>query len=117
MIGDDLEGVVASTPRKRFIPTKTIPISQQDAPPIYGVRPVYKEVANLRLLEGRFFDAGEESRADPVCVLGVGARSNLFGASDPMDQYVKLDQQWFRVIGVAGPQLSMSAEILSLIHI
>jgi putative ABC transport system permease protein len=114
VIGDDLEGVVASTPRKRFIPAKTIPISQQDAPPIYGVRPVYKEVANLRLLEGRFFDAGEESRADPVCVLGVGARSNLFGASDPMGQYVKLDQQWFRVIGVAGPQLSMSTEIAGL---
>src|ERR1700723_3657988 len=37
--GDDLEGVVASTPRKRFIPAKTIPISQQEAPPIYGVRP------------------------------------------------------------------------------
>lgn len=114
VIGDDLGGVVASTPRKRFVPAKTIPISQQDAPPIYGVRPVYKEVANLRLLEGRFFDTVEESRADPVCVLGVGARSNLFGASDPMGQYVKLDQQWFRVIGVAGPQLSMSTEIAGL---
>jgi putative ABC transport system permease protein len=114
VIGDDVDGVVASTPRKRFIPTKTIPTSQQDAPPVYGVRPVYQEVANLRLLQGRFFDPGEESRADPVCVLGVGARSNLFGASDPMGQYVKLDQQWFRVIGVAGPQLSMQTEIAGL---
>src|SRR4029077_5297095 len=69
-----------------------------------------KDIAGLHLLEGRFFDPGEESRADPVCVLGAGARSNLFGVSDPIDQYVKVDEQWFRVIGVAGPQLSAQTE-------
>src|SRR6267143_3911887 len=105
VIGDDVDGIVASTPRKRFTPTKTIPKGQQDVPSVYGVRPAYKDIAGLRLLEGRFFDAGEESRADAVCVLGAGAKSNLFGASDPIDQYVKVDEQWFRVIGVVGPQL------------
>ena len=43
--------------------------------------------------------------------LGCGARSNLFGGSDPIDRYVKVDEQWFRVIGVAGPQLSSNTEI------
>ena len=110
VIGDDVDGIVASTPRKRFSPTKTIPKSQQDVPSVYGVKPIYKDIAGLHLLEGRFFDPGEESRADPVCVLGAGARSNLFGVSDPIDQYVKVDEQWFRVIGVAGPQLSAQTE-------
>jgi putative ABC transport system permease protein len=114
VISDDVDGVVASTPRKRFIPTKTIPKSQQDVPSVYGVKPVYQEIAGLRLLEGRFFDPGEESRAEPVCVLGAGARSNLFGAADPIDQYVKVDEQWFRIIGVAGPQLSTQTEIAGL---
>ena len=114
VIADDLDGVLLSTPRKRFVPTKTIPKSQQDAPSVYGVRPIYKDIVSLRLLGGRFFDQGEESRADPVCVLGTGARSNLFGASDPIGQYVKVDQQWFRVIGVAGPQLSTQTEIAGL---
>src|SRR5882762_3182323 len=114
VIGDEVEGIVASTPRKRFIPTKTIPKGQQDVPAVYGVQAAYKEIAGLRLLEGRFFDRGEESRADPVCVLGAGAKSNLFGASGPIDQYVKVDEQWFRVIGVAGPQLSTQAEIAGL---
>src|SRR5467141_2315556 len=60
VIGDDVDGIVASTPRKRFTPTKTIPKGQQDVPSVYGVRPAYKDIAGLRLLEGRFFDAGEE---------------------------------------------------------
>jgi len=114
VIADDVDGIVASTPRKRFTPTKTIPKSQQDVPSVYGVKPIYKEIAGLHLLEGRFFDPGEESRADPVCVLGAGARSNLFGASDPIDQYVKVDEQWFRVIGVVGPQLSAQTESAGL---
>jgi putative ABC transport system permease protein len=114
VISDDVDGVVASTPRKRFTPTKTIPKSQQDVPTVYGVRHTYKEIAGLGLLEGRFFDPGEESQAAPVCVLGSGARSNLFGASDPIDQYVKVDEQWFRVIGVVAPQLSSQTEIAGL---
>ena len=114
VIADDVDGIVASTPRKRFAPTKTIPKSQQDVPSVYGVKPIYKEIAGLHLLKGRFFAPGEESRADPVCVLGAGARSNLFGASDPIDQYVKVDEQWFRVIGVVGPQLSAQTESAGL---
>jgi putative ABC transport system permease protein len=114
VIADDVDGIVASTPRKRFTPTKTIPKSQQDVPSVYGVKPIYKEIAGLHLLEGRFFDPSEESRADPVCVLGAGARSNLFGVSDPIDQYVKVDEQWFRVIGVAEPQLSAQTESAGL---
>jgi putative ABC transport system permease protein len=114
VINDDIDGIVAATPRKRFVPTKTIPKSQQDVPQVYGVRPSYRVIAGLHLLKGRFFDATEESHAAPVCVLGAGARSNLFGAADPVDQYVKVDEQWFRVIGVAGPQLSTQREIAGL---
>jgi putative ABC transport system permease protein len=35
----------------------------------------------------------------------------LFGASNPIDQYVKVNEQWFRVIGVASPQLSSQTEV------
>jgi putative ABC transport system permease protein len=114
VIADDVDGIVASTPRKRFAPTKTIPKSQQDVPSVYGVKPIYKEIAGLHLLEGRFFGPSEEGRADAVCVLGAGARSNLFGGSDPIGQYVKVDEQWFRVIGVARPQLSAQTESAGL---
>ena len=66
------------------------------------------------MVEGRFFDEDDESQAKPVCVLGAGARSSLFGASNPIGQYVKVDEQWFRVIGVAGPQLSSQTEVAGI---
>src|ERR1700730_13450879 len=73
VIRDDVNDIVASTPRKRMTPSKTIPKSQQDPPTVYGVSPSYPSIAGLHLLQGRFFDQGEESRAEPVCVLGVAA--------------------------------------------
>jgi putative ABC transport system permease protein len=106
----DVDSIVASTPRKSMTPTKTIPQAQQDAPTIYGVRPEYQQIEGLHLLAGRFFNQNEEDRGAPVCVLGVAARWSLFGDTNPIDQYVKANDQWFRVIGVASPQLSASSE-------
>ncbi|MGO9088262.1 MAG: ABC transporter permease [Candidatus Sulfotelmatobacter sp.] len=112
VIRDDVGGdIVAATPRKRLTPTKTIPKSQQDPPTVYGVNPSYLKIAGLHVLEGRFFTDDEETRASPVCVLGAAARSSLFGGTDPMGQYIKANEQWFRVIGVASPQLSSQTEV------
>jgi putative ABC transport system permease protein len=111
IILDDLDDVAAATPRKRFTPTKTIPKSQQDPPVVYGVDANYTQIAGLHLIQGRFFNAEEESHARPICVLGAGAKSNLFGAANPIGQYVKLNQQWFQVVGVASPQLSSQTEV------
>jgi putative ABC transport system permease protein len=111
VIRDSADGILASTPRKRLTPTKTIPKPQQDPPTVYGINSSYLKIAGLRVLQGRFFTSDEESRAAPVCVLGAAARSNLFGAFDPLGQYVKANEQWFRVIGVAAPQLSSESEV------
>jgi putative ABC transport system permease protein len=114
IILDDVSDIAAATPRKRFTPTKTIPKAQQDPPVVYGVRANYTEIAGLHLIEGRFFNPDEERHARSICVLGAGAKSNLFGAADPIGQYVKLNQQWFQVVGVASPQLSSQTEVTGI---
>ena len=111
VIRDDVGDIVAATPRKRMTPTKTLPKAQQDPPTVYGVNPNYLQIAGLHVLEGRFFNDQEETDGAPVCVLGAAARSSLFGAADPINQYVKANEQWFRVIGVASPQLSSQTEV------
>ncbi|HST09510.1 MAG TPA: ABC transporter permease [Terriglobales bacterium] len=111
VIQDNVSSIVTSTPRKRFTPSKTIPKSQQDAPTVFGVRPSYMQISDLHVSEGRFFNEDEESRVAPICVLGSGARSSLFGADNPINRYVKVNEEWFRVIGVAGPQLSSQTEV------
>jgi putative ABC transport system permease protein len=49
-----------------------------------------------------------------VAVLGQAATAGLFGGADPLGQFVKVNQQWFRVIGVAGPQLTAQADVAGL---
>jgi putative ABC transport system permease protein len=111
VIRDSVGDIVASTPRKRMTPSKTIPKSQQDPPTVYGIAPSYLKIAGLHVLEGRFFSDAEENDGSPVCVLGAAARSSLFGSADPIGQYVKANEQWFRVIGIAAPQFSSQTEV------
>ncbi len=107
-------GIELSTARKRFTPSKMIPKPQQDMPVIYGVSPVYRQIVNLRVVTGRFFDATEDARAAAVCVLGEGASANLFGQQEAVGKYVKVNEQWFHVIGVVGPQLSSQTSLAGL---
>ena len=111
IIRTTLDGVAFSTARKRFVPAKTFPKPQRDMPTVYGVDAVYEGIANLRLAEGRFFTDEENAQAAPVCVLAEGAKTNLFGPRDVVGEYVKVNEQWFRVIGVVGPQLSLDSGI------
>jgi putative ABC transport system permease protein len=111
VIQANLDGIVASTPRKRFVPSKLLPRPQSDPPTVYGVTPEYMRIANLSVVSGRFFDGRETEGAAPVAVLGEGATASLFGAEDPIGRHVKVNDQWFQVIGVAGPQLTVQADV------
>jgi len=114
VIRANLEGITAATPRKRFVPAKLLPRPQSDPPTVYGVSPEYVSIANLHLVTGRFFDDGETEAAAPVAVLGEAAAASLFGADDPIGRHVKVNDQWFQVIGVAGPQLTVQSEVAGL---
>jgi len=111
IINSDVSGIVESTPRKRFTPSKINPKPQQDMPVVYGVNPNYQVIAGLRVVEGRFFTEDENERAVPVCLLGQGARASLFGQQEVLGQYVKIAEQWFHVVGVVGPQLSAQGDV------
>ena len=47
-------------------------------------------------------------------MLGEGAAASLFGADDPVGKHVKVNEQWFQVIGVAGPQLTVQTDVAGL---
>jgi putative ABC transport system permease protein len=111
VIRANVEAVVESTPRKRFTPTRVLPKPQRDVPTVFGVDPNYQRIAGLRMASGRFFTADEANRAAPVCVLGEGARINLFGVEDPVGKHLKVNEQWFHVIGVTGPQLTVQGGV------
>jgi putative ABC transport system permease protein len=106
VISDDITGIVAATPRKRLTPSKIIPRPQQEMPVVYGVQPSYRQIAGLQIINGRFFMDEDEEHGAPVCVLGASAKWSLFGSATAVGEYVKVNEVWFRVIGVVSPQLS-----------
>ena len=110
----NLAGLEAASARKRLVPTEVRPKPQGDMPTMFGVAPEYQRIAGLRTIQGRFFDARDNDAAAPVAVLGQAAAASLFGIDDPVGQFVKINQQWFRVIGVAGPQLVAESDLAGL---
>jgi putative ABC transport system permease protein len=111
VIRQNVSDIKEATPRKRFTPTKILPKPQQDTPVVYGVEPSYLEIGHLRVTEGRFFDASDNAAAAPVCVLGAAAKDSLFGASQAVGEYIKLNEMWCHVIGIAGPQLAPESDV------
>jgi putative ABC transport system permease protein len=74
VIHDDLDGVVASTPRKQLTPSKIIPKAQQDMPNVMGVNSTYQQIAGLHVLSGRFFDQADDDRRIAGLCAGSGGQ-------------------------------------------
>jgi putative ABC transport system permease protein len=115
VIQSNLGNITAVTARKRFTPTKLSPRPiGGDMPVVYGVSPSYTSIGNLRMASGRFFDEAETIAAAPVAVIGEAAAATVFGADDPVGKYLKVNEQWLQVIGVAGPQLTVQSDVAGL---
>ncbi len=65
-----------------------------------GASPSYLRVEDADLEIGRFFGQEENDGLARVAVLGSKVKEELFGASDAIDQRIKINQISFKVIGV-----------------
>jgi putative ABC transport system permease protein len=69
---------------------------------IVGVSDGYDELTNAQLERGRFVTALDMRQATRVCILGAEIKRELFGVDDPLDRWVQLGEERFRVVGVMG---------------
>lgn len=67
---------------------------------VFGVTTAQPDVSSLRVEQGRFFTAREQSEHAQVAILGAAARRSLFGAYEAIGQVFKINDVWFEVIGV-----------------
>jgi putative ABC transport system permease protein len=114
VIRANMDSMTASTPRKRIAPNSIFPKSKLDMPGVYGIEPEFRAIAGLRLAAGRFFTAEENDEVAPVCVLGEGAKANLFPQKGAVGESIKIHEQWFCIIGVLGGRLSSQGELAGL---
>jgi putative ABC transport system permease protein len=67
---------------------------------VLAVSTDYFELASLSRASGRFIDQQDEDRFAQVAVLGAQAARTLFPGQDPIDQKIKINHLWVRVVGV-----------------
>jgi len=99
-IKENVPGLAAITPRKKFKPLRVLPKTNQEMPMLIGVEPSYQEIQSLKLAEGRFFTDEENLNSAPVCVLGETAKVNLLGYAPAVGKFVKVNETWLEVVGV-----------------
>jgi putative ABC transport system permease protein len=67
---------------------------------VLGVTPEYAVVRNVTVAGGQFLTEPMVRSARPVAVLGARLKTELFGASDPIGQSLRIKGQAFKVVGV-----------------
>ncbi len=67
-----------------------------------GDTPEWKEVFDLDMLSGRFFNQTDEDQHSPVIVLGAETAEELLPTQDALGKEINIDGRLFTVIGVAA---------------
>ena len=67
---------------------------------IYGTTREYLEVRQWPVAAGRAFEPSEMNGSGKVCLIGSTVARQLFGATDPIDQVIRIKRVPFTVIGV-----------------
>ena len=76
---------------------------------VVGTLPEYKDVMNLSIKTGRYFDDVELQKSEPVAIIGSTVRTSLFPVEDPIGKTIKIKSSYFRIIGIAGEKIFAGA--------
>ncbi len=113
-ITQNVQGIEAATPRKRFKPSKVLPKAASEPPVLIGVLPNFLQINSLKVIEGRFFNAEDDLRSAPICVLGESAKVSMLGYDKAVGKYVKVNDTWLQVVGVLSHQATADTEVEGL---
>ncbi len=78
---------------------------------VIGTTPDYPTTYNQSLSYGRFFVQNHLDNYSNVCVIGAGVKSKFFKYDNPVGKEIKLNDSWFRIIGVIQKKIVSSSTI------
>jgi putative ABC transport system permease protein len=107
-IAEAVPNVERVLPRIEVKPYKIMAPGAKTKGKVFGVSWRYREVADVGLAQGRFFDARDEQEHAQVCVLGQEIRRNLFGYGPVLGKRLKVNDVWLEVIGVLATDAEQS---------
>jgi putative ABC transport system permease protein len=107
---DDVRSIYSNIPGIRLVS----PEVHFDVPLMYegrrtegrliGVEESFFNMHNLSLHRGRNFNLFQTEMGLPVCIIGHTLQGRLFGGRNPVGEYIKAGNVWFKVIGVLEPR-------------
>ena len=72
--------------------------------PVLGSTAALKEIRSMSMAQGRFLPEGDPRHPAAVCVIGSKVAQELFGATPPLGEWLRIGDRRFRVIGVLAKQ-------------
>ncbi len=69
---------------------------------LVGITSTFSSILNYETKLGSFLNEEHHKKELRVCVLGSETAKSLFPVEDPIGKKVKIDDQWFEVIGTLG---------------
>jgi len=98
--------------RLHSIVSEVIPEYESSAEVVYGKTkksvgvqsstPAYQIVRDIKISAGRFYNESESDTGKQVLVLGSSIATDLFGEKNPVGRKILVNNQTFKVIGVAA---------------
>lgn len=67
---------------------------------IVGTHPIYKDIAGLDTLRGRFIAETDDVHQNNICAMSAALARRLFPYQDPLDQEVKIGAHYYQVVGL-----------------
>jgi putative ABC transport system permease protein len=77
---------------------------EQAFPNVYGTTYAYQNVQNIDIKYGRFITHSDQSSRRKVVVIGEDLRKNLALPQDPVGEYIEINGEWLKIIGLAEPK-------------
>ena len=98
------EGIASITPVLEANRSSQIKYGPQTAySQIMGTTYAYQDVAQSYTENGRFLAQSDNLTRRRVAVIGEDVRENLSLPEDPINEYVELSGEWFKVVGLLEP--------------
>src|SRR5690606_10756822 len=66
---------------------------------LVGVEPVYFEIFNFSLSDGKMFNEKQIEHGAPVCIIGKSIKNRFYPTENPIGKRLKVGVHWLEVIG------------------
>ncbi|MDQ6764639.1 MAG: ABC transporter permease [Verrucomicrobiota bacterium] len=96
--------LVTAVPTSNVVRTVKYADSQVSSVFVQGTTPDYPLISTVDFTAGRFFNEVESRGAASVCLLGYDVADALFPGAEPIDKFVQIGGERFKVIGVGARQ-------------